>query len=199
MNTQESFSLVAGLAAGVLLASWLSVGPALAQAQQQRNCVANLFQEMQRLGIAVNLPKDQTDFETDRGNAAKAIQNAIKANTLAAGTDTQFADSVEAIACHLADTARIPLTIPERNTRLTDAVAKLRNLFQRIANPVAGAEDLKDWLAKLRFAYWALQKDPNTNDYIWHFLRLELSAGGQDIDLVLLGPCLLYTSDAADE
>lgn len=188
MKASKHFYVGLVIGASVLLgALWLSVGPALAQGQQQRNCVADLFQKMQQMGIPVNLPKDQKDFEADRDNAKAAIQKAIKAGTLAAGTDTQFTDSVETISCHLADTATWPLVKAEQDRRLTEAVAKLRNLFQRIANPAAGADDLKDWLAKLRFAYWALMKDPQTKDYIWHLLRLELPAGRTDIDLVLLG------------
>lgn len=173
-----------GLAVGLLVALGLSIEPALAQAQQQNKCLADLFAELAKRGSQ----EKQKDFETDRDNATKAIQKAIKAGTLAAGTDTQFLDSVQAIVCHLVATATFPVVKAEQDRRLTEAVAKLRNLFQRIANPIAGADDLKDGLAKLRFAYWALRKkDPITKDYIWHFLRLELPAGGTDIDLVLHG------------
>lgn len=186
---------------GVLLTLQLSVGLAWAQAQQQNVCLANLYTELQKR----NIPEKQKDFETDRDNAQKAIQAAIKAGTLGAGLDTIFSDSVQAIVCHIADTPNLPLVKAEQDTRLKEAVAKLRNLFQRIANPVAGADDLKDWLAKLQFARWIFSlgkngKDRKTNQYIWNILRLELivnnagapqegvfavPAGGTDIDLVL--------------
>lgn len=206
MKASKHFYVGLVIGASVLLgALWLSVGPDLAQGQQQRNCVADLFQKMQQMGIAVNLPKDQKDFETDRDNAKAAIQKAIKAGTLAAGTDTQFTDSVETISCHLVDTATWPLVKAEQDRRLTEAVAKLRNLFQRIANPAAGADDLKDWLAKLFFLgpknFFRFSNAQG--QYIWNLVRLELvlnqngaaqepgvfaiPATGTDVDLVLLG------------
>jgi hypothetical protein len=201
---KQPCSLLVGLVVGTLLFLWLSIWETAAQAQQQqRDCVADLFKEMQNLGIPVNLQKDPQDFKTDRNNAKNAIQNAIKANKLAAGEDTMFDKAVEAIACHLADTPNLPVVQAERQTRLKEAVAKLRNLFQRIANPVAGADDLKDWLAKLQFAFWPLSlgRNQQTNQYIWNILRLELivdntgapregvfavPAGGVYIDLILL-------------
>jgi hypothetical protein len=208
---KQPCSLLVGLVVGTLLFLWLSIWETAAQAQQQqRDCVADLFKEMQNLGIPVNLQKDPQDFKTDRDNAKKAIQNAIKANTLAAGEDTMFNDAVEAIACHLADTPNLPVVQAERQTRLKEAVAKLRNLFQRIANPVAGADDLKDWLAKLFFLRKKNFLKKNNNQYVWNLVRLELvlnnagaaqepnvfavPAGGTDVDLVLFAPLKIYSS-----
>jgi hypothetical protein len=172
---KQPCSLLVGLVVGTLLFLWLSVWETAAQAQQQRDCVADLFKEMQNLGIQVNLQKDPQDFKTDRNNAKNAIQNAIKANKLAAGEDTMFDKAVEAIACHLADTPNLPVVQAERQTRLKEAVAKLRNLFQRIANPAAGADDLKDWLAKLFFlAPEGFLKFKRNGTYTWNLVRLEL-------------------------
>lgn len=184
------------LLASVFLSLWFSVEIAQA-APKQEQCLKTVFTTLE----SQNPDQDIKDFNADLNKAKKAIQNAPNFGPGPAG---QLIIAVSAIVCHLAE-AKLQVTSKEQKMRLTEAIAKLRNIFKRIAqaNFLTEADKIKDWLAKLFF----LEPDKFlkfkvNHDYLWNLIRLELildntgkaqepdvfvvQPGWADIDLILL-------------
>lgn len=189
-----------GLLASVFLNLWLSAEMSQA-APKQDQCLQAVFTALK----SKNPDQDTKDFKADLDKAIKALKNAPNFGAALAG---QLQISTFAIVCHLRDTVDTvpPLRVAatERQKRLKEAIAKLRNIFQRIAqaNFLLEADKIKDWLAKLFFMGPDnfLKFKQNAKKYVWNLVRLELildntgaeqegvflvQVGWTDVDLVL--------------
>lgn len=189
-----------GLLVSVFLNLWLSASMAQA-APKQDQCLRAVFTAIN----SQNPEQDTKDFKADLNKAMQALQNAPNFGNKPAA---QLVASTFAIVCHLRDTVRLTAVAAEQQMRLKEAIAKLRNIFQRIvqANTLTEADKIKDWLAKLFFLgpdKFLHPKFKVNNLYIWNLVRLELvlnnagaaqeggvfavPAGGTDVDLIMLG------------
>jgi hypothetical protein len=189
-----------GLLVSVFLNLWLSASMAQA-APKQDQCLRAVFTAIK----SQNPEQDTKDFKADLNKAMQALQNAPNFGNKPAA---QLVASTFAIVCHLRDTVRLTAVAAEQQMRLKEAIAKLRNIFQRIvqANTLTEADKIKDWLAKLFFLgpdKFLHPKFKVNNLYIWNLVRLELvlnnagaaqeggvfavPAGGTDVDLIMLG------------
>jgi hypothetical protein len=170
-------------------------------APKQDQCLRAVFTAIN----SQNPEQDTKDFKADLNKAMQALQNAPNFGNKPAA---QLVASTFAIVCHLRDTVRLTAVAAEQQMRLKEAIAKLRNIFQRIvqANTLTEADKIKDWLAKLFFLgpdKFLHPKFKVNNLYIWNLVRLELvlnnagaaqeggvfavPAGGTDVDLIMLG------------